>query len=69
MPYLSNATQTNVVSVDTATGRLYYQPAGGGTAATVDEINTGTGTNVVEPENLEQSKYTTVNIFNFLNFN
>ena len=67
MPYLTNATQTNVVSVDTATGQLYYQVAGVG-AASVDDINTGTGTNTVTPENQEQSKYSTHNIFNYLNF-
>jgi hypothetical protein len=43
--------------------------SGGGTAATVDQINTGeAGALTVQPEQLEESKYTTINIFNYLNF-
>lgn len=64
---LTNSTQTNVIGID-SNGQLFKQPAGGGTAASSDEITLGTGSNVVQPDNLEQSKYTTVNIFNFLNF-
>lgn len=41
----------------------------GGTIASISQINTGAGSGVVTPENQEQSKYTTINIFNFLNFN
>jgi hypothetical protein len=68
---LTNVSQTNVVSIDTATGQLYYQAAGGGggTVAKVEEINLGTaGALTVQPEQLEESKHTTINIFNFLNF-
>lgn len=42
---------------------------GGGTAATIDEINLGEiGALIIQPEQLEQSKHSTHNIFNFLNF-
>ena len=39
------------------------------TAANVDQINTPDGTDVyVRPQELEESKHTTINVFNFLNF-
>jgi hypothetical protein len=66
---LSNTVQTNVVSIDTSTGQLYYQTAGGGIAATVDDINVGaSGSLTIKPEQLEESKFTTINIFNHINF-
>jgi hypothetical protein len=73
-PNLTNSTQTNVVSINTATGQLFYQPTGSGgggsvTAASIGQINTGSSADVyVRPGELEQSKYATHNIFNFLNF-
>lgn len=64
---LINTVQANVVSIDTGTGQLYYQPAG--TFATVDQINTPDAADVyVRPQELETSKHATINIFNYLNF-
>jgi hypothetical protein len=63
-------TASNATSASYALTASYAMNGGGGggTPSSVDDINTGTGTNTVTPENQEQSKYTTVNIFNFLNF-
>ena len=68
---LTNSTSAYVVGINNSTGELYKQAAGGGgsvVTASINEITLGTGSYVVTPQNQEASKYTTVNIFNFLNF-
>mgnify|MGYP003671496886 CR=1 FL=1 len=67
---LTNSTSAYVVGINNSTGELYKQAAGGGSVVTasINEITLGTGSYVVTPQNQEASKYTTVNIFNFLNF-
>jgi len=52
------------------TGEITYAAApSAATAATVDQINTPDNSTVfIRPDELEQSKHTTINIYNNLNF-
>lgn len=67
-PSLGNNPQGNVVGID-GSGYLYINQMPTTTAATINQINVPDGANVyVRPDELDQSKYSTHNIFNFLNF-
>ena len=64
---------TNTIHPDvlyrSVTGEITYGAAPTVTAATAEQINTPDTSNVfVRPQELEQSKHTTINIYNNLNF-
>lgn len=69
LPNISNAAYGNILYWNDVNGNVTYAAAPTATAATVDEINLGTAVSAfVQPDELEQSKHTTINIFNNLNF-
>jgi hypothetical protein len=68
-PNINNAGYTDVLYRNPLTGEVTYATMPPPTSANVDEINIGTSGNVfVRPEELEQSKHSTINIYNNLNF-
>jgi len=68
-PNLSNNFQNYSLYYNNGTGEVTYASPGVTTAATVAQINTPDGTTIyINPKELEQSKYTTHNIYNNLNF-
>jgi len=68
-PNITNVSHPDVL-YRSNTGEITYAAApSAGTAATVDQINTPDTERVsIGPQELEQSKYTTINIYNNLNF-
>ena len=68
-PNINNAGYTDALYRNPITGEITYATVPPPTSANVDEINTGTSGNVfVRPDELEQSKHSTINIYNNLNF-
>ena len=67
---LQQQNNAEVLTYSTATGDVYYNNVNDTiTFATIDQINVPDGSNVfIRPDELEQSKHSTINIFNFLNF-
>ncbi len=68
-PDINNTASPDVLYRNQITGEITYAAAPTATSATVNEINTPNNSNVfIRPLELEQSKHTTINIYNNLNF-
>jgi hypothetical protein len=68
-PNIPNTSHPDILYRDSATGQIAYAAAPTTTPATVDQINIPDGAAVfIRPDELEQSKYATHNIYNNLNF-